>query len=227
VSAEEDGGMDPHKHSRCRTGQGLPREESDMDLIALEDTTPRLRRPRHRRLFVRQRHQLEDESFEGEDEDACAERPQFSCRNASCVLENDRARWDCSSDTPQEDARACSNGGTGPVRPAQGRSKLRRKRCKFLDDEADVEGDSEGDEEDHEAGWQDDGFIALTQVMSQHTPVTDERAMYLRSLRTPESSDAELLQRVLAMDAAYDQGSGGGSAGYDEMETDDVDEVSM
>jgi hypothetical protein len=225
VSAEEDGGMDPHKHARCRTGQGLPREESDMDLNALEDRTPRLRRPRHRRLFVRPRDQLADETFEGEDEDACAERLQF--RNASCVLGNNRAGWDCSSDTPQEDARACSKGGTVPARLAQGRSKLRRKRCKFLDDEADVEGDSEGDEEDHEAGWQDDGFIALTQVMSQHTPVTDERAMYLRSLRTPESSDAELLQRVLAMDAAYDRGSEGGSEGYDEMETDDVDEVSM
>lgn len=85
-----------------------------------------------------------------------------------------------------------------------GQQMRRKKRCSFLDDAAGVDDDegSEDGEDGEEGGEGSDcgGFVAYTQAMAQQTPQTDERAMYMRSLRTPDSEGAmgeALLARVL------------------------------
>lgn len=82
-----------------------------------------------------------------------------------------------------------------------GRPRAKRRGCVFVDDQADADGDEEDDEEE-ELGSEDGvpaGFVVSTQAMlaEGRTPVTDERAMYMRSLHTPESSGGRcLVQRM-------------------------------
>jgi hypothetical protein len=78
-----------------------------------------------------------------------------------------------------------------------------RKRCAFLDDAAEGESGSSGDEEQESGPGSPElqGFIEMTQAMTQRTPATDEQAMYMRSLRTPVSVGSEerpgLLDQVM------------------------------
>lgn len=70
----------------------------------------------------------------------------------------------------------------------------------FVDDCAEADGDD--DEDDEEFGSEEGvpaGFIVSTQAMvaEGRTPVTDERAMYMRSLHTPESGGSrDLVARM-------------------------------
>eukprot|EP00892_Ulva_mutabilis_P006080 jgi/Ulvmu1/3844/UM018_0060.1 len=88
---------------------------------------------------------------------------------------------------------------------AHHRPRQRRGGCVFVDDCAEADSDGSDDEDDEEDGGSgsDSGararFVVSTQalVAEARTPVTDERAMYLRSLHTPESSGGrDVVQRM-------------------------------
>ena len=60
-----------------------------------------------------------------------------------------------------------------------------------MDDCAEDDGDGSDDDDEEDCGSGGlPGFVVSTQalVAEGQTPVTDERAMYMRSLHTPESS---------------------------------------
>lgn len=87
----------------------------------------------------------------------------------------------------------------GGEQRGSGAPPRRRQRCSFLDDAAGVDG-ADSDEEDGEEGSDCGGFVANTQTQAARTPQTDERAMYMRSLATPESeggTGAGLVARML------------------------------
>jgi hypothetical protein len=188
------------------------------DAEALATITPHPRCAKRRRLFVRPHDLLDEETFEGIDAVSSSRSRNDGSPSGAC--------WDCDSEGASEE----EVGGRVKKGLRGEKSKRRgKKKCKFLDDEADASGESEGGDEEEGTEWQDDGFIALTQAMTQRTPAVDERAMYLRSLRTPESEDAGMLRRAMEIEAACDswgedsEEGGSGGEGSEEGDDDDID----